>query len=119
MKTIQCPELVNQRTMTGYLALAVVPDDATSSTDRRAEHVPVPSRLCNRPREVQNAWMEGYAAAVKRYAAHDDMRVACSELVAEWDADHEHEDHRTGFTPETDGVRMARAAIARAEGGEA
>ena len=44
------------------------------------------------------------------------LLAALRELVAEWDTDHADEDHRTGYTLDTGGIAMARAAIARATG---
>ena len=48
--------------------------------------------------------------------AHDDLLAALQELIGEWDAVHADEDHRTGYTLDTGGISMARAAIARATG---
>ena len=45
-----------------------------------------------------------------------DMLEALQELVAEWDARHAAEDHRSGYTLDTAGIAMARAAIAKATG---
>jgi hypothetical protein len=39
------------------------------------------------------------------------LRDALRELVGEWDASHAHEDHRTGYTLDTGGIRMARALL--------
>jgi hypothetical protein len=50
-------------------------------------------------------------------ASAPDLLAALGELIAEWDYRHADEDHRTGYTLDTNGVRMARAAIARATGG--
>ena len=36
---------------------------------------------------------------------------ALQELVAEWDAQHADQDHRTGYTLDTYGVQLARSAI--------
>ena len=47
-------------------------------------------------------------------AAAPDLLAALQELVAEWDWLQAAEDHRTGYTLDTNGVQMARAAIARA-----
>ena len=58
-------------------------------------------------------------ADARLIAAAPDLLAALEELIAEWDATHADEDHRTGYTLDTGGIRMAREAIARATGGEA
>lgn len=47
------------------------------------------------------------------------LLAALQELLAEWDARHADEDHRTGYTLDTAGIAAARAAIAAATGGAA
>jgi hypothetical protein len=59
------------------------------------------------------------SANARLISAAPDLLAALEELIAEWDAMHADEDHRTGYTLDTGGIRMARAAIARATGGEA
>ena len=49
-------------------------------------------------------------------SAAPEMLEALSELVAEWDALHADETHRTGYTLDTLGIQLARAAIAKATG---
>ena len=49
-------------------------------------------------------------------AAAPALLDALSELVGEWDALREGETHRTGYTLDTYGVQLARAAIAKATG---
>ena len=49
-------------------------------------------------------------------AAAPDLLAALLEVVAEWDARHADEDHRSGYTLDTGGIAQARAAIARATG---
>ena len=51
-------------------------------------------------------------------AAAPDMLAALLEVVAEWDAHHADEDHRSGYTLDTGGIAQARAAIARATGSQ-
>ena len=58
---------------------------------------------------------EGDANA-RLIAAAPELLAALQELVAEWDARHADEDHRTGYTLDTWGVQLARAAIATAIG---
>ena len=47
-------------------------------------------------------------------SAAPDMLAALAELIGEWDEEHSVEDQLTGYTPETGGMEMARAAIAKA-----
>ena len=51
-------------------------------------------------------------------AAAPELLLALSELISEWDEQHAEEDHRTGYTLETYGMVLARAAIAKATGGK-
>ena len=57
-------------------------------------------------------------ADARLIAAAPDLLAALEELIAEWDATHADEDHRTGYTLDTGGIRMARDAIARATGAD-
>jgi hypothetical protein len=34
-----------------------------------------------------------------------------SEIVVEWDVQHEHETHQTGYTPDTGGIAWAREIL--------
>ena len=54
------------------------------------------------------------AEDAKLMAAAPDMLTALEEIVAEWDTIHAEEDHRTGYTLDTAGIAMARAAISKA-----
>jgi len=57
----------------------------------------------------------GASAADLSLAANAPLLLAAlRELIGEWDETHADEDHRTGYTLDTNGVQMARAAIARA-----
>ena len=49
-------------------------------------------------------------------AAAPELLKTLQELVAEWDTRHAEEDHRSGYTLDTAGIAMARAAIAKATG---
>ena len=57
---------------------------------------------------------DGDIENAKLIAAAPTLLEACSELLAEWDADHADEDHRTGITPETYGIQLIRQAIKKA-----
>jgi hypothetical protein len=61
----------------GQRWFAVVPDDATSSQDPRRTHVLAPECL---DQDQQGMWIEGYANAVKRFAAFDDLLAACKAI---------------------------------------
>ena len=62
-------------------------------------------------------WGDDQALANARLiAAAPELLEALQELVAEWDARHAAEDHRSGYTLDTAGIAMARAAIAKATG---
>ena len=68
---------------------------------------------------VPNPDLEAVASPDARLiAAAPDLLAALEELIAEWDATHADEDHRTGYTLDTGGIRMARDAIARATGAD-
>ena len=45
-------------------------------------------------------------------ATKTELIDALSELVAEWDNAHQHEDHRTGYTADTGGIETARLLLA-------
>ncbi len=51
-------------------------------------------------------------------AAAPELLAALLEVVGEWDSSHADEDHRSGYTLDTGGISQARAAIARATGGQ-
>lgn len=40
------------------------------------------------------------------------MADVLSEIVAEWDHQHKHETHQTGFTKDSFGIAMAREVLA-------
>lgn len=65
--------------------------------------------------DLEDAGHEAFANA-RLIAAAPELLAALQELVAEWDARHADEDHRTGYTLDTWGVQLARAAIATATG---
>lgn len=65
-------------------------------------------------RDVVDIGTATVEANARMLAAAPDLRDALCELLAEWDAAHAHEDHRTGITPPTAGIEMARDALARA-----
>ena len=46
---------------------------------------------------------------MKRYQA---MKDALEEYVAEWDKEHEHENHQTGISQEPYSLQLSRQAIA-------
>ena len=64
MKTIQGKGSLREH---GPSWIALAPDDATSACDERAVRVTAPADLSA---EAQQAWLEGYAAAVKRLARY-------------------------------------------------
>jgi hypothetical protein len=65
--------------------------------------------------QIANVMPKNRQANARLIAAAPDLIEACSEIVAEWDEAHKGEDHRTGIAAEPYGVKLARAAIAKAE----
>ena len=68
---------------------------------------------------IDNRHSEATSADKNLIAAAPELLNALQELVAEWDTRNAAEDHRSGYTLGTAGIAMARAAIAKATGGEA
>lgn len=95
----------------GQRWFAVVPDDATSSQDPQRTRVLAPECL---DQDQQGMWIEGYANAVKRFSAFDDLLAACKAAVDACPCCHG--DLATDCDAEP--CQGRRGAIAKAEGTE-
>ena len=79
-------------------------------TVRRAEHQP----------HSTVALLPGHSeeADARLIAAAPNMLACLKAIVSEWDEANAHETHRTGITPDSNGIEWAREAISAAEGDE-